>query len=215
MKSNCSVCNHPRRKDIDFALVQRVVTKASLRTIAGQFGVTKSALANHEQRHLTKMPIIVEPPEELVTRNMELVSTLQQLLQDCDYVLTKAKENDKLGAVLQAIQIKSNIILKVLELNTERMIDPKVTVSDEECCHQCELWHVEKELSYYALCMSKSGEEFGTELGNKIFKFVGDIFETVNDEMVINPWSKYTKKVESHRELIRKVLSKYNIDTSD
>ncbi len=39
----CAVCSHPRRTEIDRLLVEKV----SLRDIAGQFGVSRSALSRH------------------------------------------------------------------------------------------------------------------------------------------------------------------------
>ena len=48
MPRTCTVCAHPRRPAIDRALVAR----QSLRDIAGQFSLTKSALERHRREHL-------------------------------------------------------------------------------------------------------------------------------------------------------------------
>jgi len=48
MPRHCTVCHHPRREAIDVA----VVAGGSLRDIAGQFRISKSALARHKGNHI-------------------------------------------------------------------------------------------------------------------------------------------------------------------
>jgi hypothetical protein len=62
MPRHCTICDHPSRDAIDQALV----AGQSLRDIAGQYHLSKSALARHKERHAP--PALIHDTEDLETR---------------------------------------------------------------------------------------------------------------------------------------------------
>ena len=190
MKTNCTICNHPKRKDIDQALIQKVVTKESFPMIAQRFNVSKDSLFNHYKKHLPKLPITVEQPQEIIETCHNVVTILQELIKDCDYVLEKAKENDKFSFVLQAIQAKSNIILRVLDIKTkqsQREANDDMPL-DVRCC-KCNtvkfINNIIELKAYWNVIKEHFGEEISKEI--ELLYFQQDKNDT---NIKPNPWTK-------------------------
>ena len=58
---SCTVCNHPRRRDIDLALLDHTATLAQL---SARHHLSQSALHRHKQHLLKKMARIDKPFSE-------------------------------------------------------------------------------------------------------------------------------------------------------
>lgn len=103
MARRCSICNHPKRREIDKALVSR---SASMRDIAGRYGVSRSALSRHRKNHLPKLVKAAEAAAgaEAVTSGAALIDELDRLLKRAMAILEKAEKAGELRVALQAIR---------------------------------------------------------------------------------------------------------------
>ena len=74
MPQTCTVCRHPRRGEIDRALV----SAGPLRDIAGRFGVSKSAVERHKAEHL---PAVLARAKEVadVTHALDVAKQLMTI----------------------------------------------------------------------------------------------------------------------------------------
>jgi hypothetical protein len=106
MAKECGVCLHPRRADIDAALL----AGRSLRDIAGQFVTGKNPLARHKKDHISKtLSKAKEAAEEVEASNLfgrlkAINSELRQANRETLEVLTEAKAAKNGPLRLQAIQ---------------------------------------------------------------------------------------------------------------
>jgi len=101
--ARCSICNHPNRREIDKALVTR---SASMRDIAGRFGVSRSALSRHKKNHLPRLVKAAEAAAEVqaVASGADLIDELDRLLKRAMAILEKAEKTGDLRVALQAIR---------------------------------------------------------------------------------------------------------------
>lgn len=101
--ARCSICNHPNRREIDKALVTR---SASMRDIAGRFGVSRSALSRHKKNHLPRLVKAAEAAAEVqaVAFGADLIDELDRLLKRSMAILEKAEKAGELRVALQAIR---------------------------------------------------------------------------------------------------------------
>jgi hypothetical protein len=96
MKS-CSICSHAQRAQIDACLV----SNGSLRDIAGQFAVSRSALDRHK-KHVPKALTLAKEAEEIAEAET-LLSQIQKLTRRAYGILDRA-EKSKPGVALAAIR---------------------------------------------------------------------------------------------------------------
>ena len=99
MPRTCTICRHDRRPDIDKALVAR----APFRDIAGQHGVSKSALVRHHDDHLPASLIRAQRARE-ATQADELLAQVLDLRDKALDVLTKAENDKNWPATIAAIR---------------------------------------------------------------------------------------------------------------
>lgn len=106
----CSCCTHAERAAIDQALLDR----DSLRDIAGQFGVSKSAVERHKAEHLPAVMVKAEQAKE-VTRADDLIGQLQaiaarteRLYTIADGIIGKAVTEADWRTALMAVREASN-----------------------------------------------------------------------------------------------------------
>ena len=99
----CSICNHPNRAAIDKALVTR---SASMRDVAGQYGVSRSALSRHKTNHLPRLVQAAEVAEaaQAVTSGAALIDELDRLLKKALAILEAAEKAGELKVALQALR---------------------------------------------------------------------------------------------------------------
>ncbi len=90
MPRTCTVCRHDRRADIDKALI----TRQAFRTIAGQFGVSKTALMRHHDDHLPASLVRAQRAREAAQAD-ELLAQVCDLRDRAERILdaTEAGEN--------------------------------------------------------------------------------------------------------------------------
>ncbi len=128
MPRRCTICTHDERAAVERALIER----QPFRTIAGQFGVSKSALVRHSDDHL--------PAELLKAKDAADVANADALLaQVCDLrdkalgVLTKAEDSKDLRCAVAAIREARGCVELLAKLAGQISDAPVVNVfvSDE------------------------------------------------------------------------------------
>ena len=90
MPRRCTVCDHPDREAIDLALV----AGGSLRDIAGQFRISKSALARHKGSHVPACLAKAQEAQEVAQAD-DLLAQLRDLQARTLAILTKAEEGTR------------------------------------------------------------------------------------------------------------------------
>lgn len=96
--NTCTVCNHPRRAEIDRLLVEKV----SLRDIAGQTGTTRSALHRHTQ-HIPGALVAAKEAGKVADAGT-LLDRVQGLTAQAISILDAAKADGKHQTALAAIR---------------------------------------------------------------------------------------------------------------
>lgn len=125
MAGKCSVCEHPKRSEIDKALVTR---SASMRNIAERFGVSTTALARHKKGHI---PRLVEAAQaaagaQAATSGRELIDELEALRARVRAILEKAEEGGELRVALQAVRELRECIEAQFKLGVSAEVEARV-----------------------------------------------------------------------------------------
>jgi hypothetical protein len=102
----CSICIHPKRNEIDEALL---LSARSLRDIADQFQVSKSALLRHKADHIATDLVKANQANE-VCRAESLLDKLVSLKDDAARITQKAEINDDLKTALSGINTQTKIL---------------------------------------------------------------------------------------------------------
>lgn len=98
MPRHCSICEHPRRDDVDDALLRN----ETLRKIAKRFETSITALHRHRQSHIPKALAKAREAQEVV-RGDSLLDRLRQLNAETQDVLRAAKSQRNHELRLKAI----------------------------------------------------------------------------------------------------------------
>ena len=99
MPRKCTICTHKKREAIDQALVVR----QPFRSIAGQFGVSRSALVRHSDDHIpTALVKAKDAAEEAHGDN--LLAQVVDLRDKALGILKKAEKSDDLRTAVAAIR---------------------------------------------------------------------------------------------------------------
>jgi hypothetical protein len=125
LAGKCSICEHPKRSEIDRALVTR---SASMRNIAEQFGVSTTALARHKKGHI---PRLVEAAHaaagaHAATSGRELIDELEALRGRVRAILDRAEEGGELRVALQAVRELRETIKAQAELGVAAELERRV-----------------------------------------------------------------------------------------
>ena len=99
MSRVCTICVHGRHADINKALVAR----QAFRTIAGQFGVSKTALMRHYDDHLPASLVRAQRAREVASAD-ELLAQVCDLKDRAENILDKAEGDDNWPAATGAIR---------------------------------------------------------------------------------------------------------------
>jgi hypothetical protein len=110
----CSVCAHPDRAAVDKALV----TGASLRDVAGQFGLTKSSVERHQADHLPAR-LVKAAERQDVREALDVVAQLKAINAATLEVLRDAQASKDGELVLKA----TDRALKQIELQAKLLGD--------------------------------------------------------------------------------------------
>jgi len=100
MPQVCTICSHEDRREIDRALVGGTET---LRTIADQRSVSKTALIRHKDEHLPAKLVMAQAAEEVAQAD-DLLDQVRDLQGRALAILDKAEEAGELRTALGAIR---------------------------------------------------------------------------------------------------------------
>lgn len=113
MARTCTVCTHPKREEIDAALVAQV----PIRDIAGRTGTAKSALDRHRKHVSSGLMKAKEAKEE--ARAESLLDTIRGLAADAHRIRAKAEDAEDLRTALDAIGKLTKIVELLVKLRAE------------------------------------------------------------------------------------------------
>jgi hypothetical protein len=99
MPRSCTVCEHPRRDEVDRALVGG----ASNRSVASLYDVSEAAMRRHKANHLPAKLVMAQAAEEVAQAD-NLLSQVQDLQGRALAILDKAETADDLRTALGAIR---------------------------------------------------------------------------------------------------------------
>lgn len=114
MPRTCTICTHASRPEIDRSLV----SGTSLRIIAGQWSVSKSALYRHKQEHLPGH-LAKAHEEESIGQAIDVVRQLKAINAACLEILQKSRTDGKHSISLKAV----DRIHKQIELQAKLLGD--------------------------------------------------------------------------------------------
>ena len=111
----CTVCAHPKRGEIDRALIGR---ESSYRNIAERFGVSVGALSRHKAGHLFRLVQEAEESRELELRG-ELLDQVETLKSRAERILNATEQAGSYPTALSAIREARSCIELLLDLRLE------------------------------------------------------------------------------------------------
>jgi transposase-like protein len=132
MPQACSVCNHPKRLEIDKA----ILSGRSLASISRQYGVSSDALYHHRDNHITRQLATAMAKKELY-QSMDMLSEIDELLHRTRRIMAQAEAKNNPNLELKAIaeargsyELLSKIALtlhqiRIAELQTEQFQQQK------------------------------------------------------------------------------------------
>jgi len=109
MAGKCSICSHPKRNRIEIELA---VEGASLRDIAGQYGVSKSALGRHLNGHIAPKIVTAKQVKEVRERD-----TFQEEHQKMVDDLLEEKDRAKLKGDTKLFLECMDRLIKMHDIN--------------------------------------------------------------------------------------------------
>ncbi len=98
MPRSCTVCAHPERR----AIYKALVAGGSLRDIAGQFGLSKSAVERHQAEHLPRVLTEARAQED-VAHALDVVKQLKTINAVSMTVLKEARDARDGDLALRAV----------------------------------------------------------------------------------------------------------------
>lgn len=98
MPRSCTLCEHPKRPEIDRALVG----ETSNLSVSSLFGVSESAVRRHKANHLPAK-LVMAHQEEDVREALDVVRQLKAINATSLHILKEARDQGKLSTALQAI----------------------------------------------------------------------------------------------------------------
>ncbi len=98
MPRSCTVCEHPKREEIDRALVGG----ASNRSVASLYDVSEAAVRRHKGNHLPAK-LVMAHQEEDVREALDVVRQLKAINAASLHILKEARDQGKPSTALQAI----------------------------------------------------------------------------------------------------------------
>lgn len=113
MARTCTVCTHPKRDEIDAALI----AQEPIRDIAGRTGTTKSALDRHRQ-HVAAGLVKAKEAKE-TARADSLLDAVRGLAEDAHRIRRKAEKAEDLRTALDAIGKLTKIVELLVKLRSD------------------------------------------------------------------------------------------------
>ena len=99
MSARCAACTHPKRDELDSA----IVAGQTLRAIGKQYGMSASAVLRHRDRHLSPaLAAMAARREEEAASG--LVAQVRQLVRRADELYTAAAKDGRSSAALAALK---------------------------------------------------------------------------------------------------------------
>ena len=98
MPRRCTVCDHPQRVEIDMQLV----CGESYRTIADQFGLSKTALIRHKESHIPDALVKAQDAGEVAQAD-DLLAQVKALQTEAQEILGEARAAGDLRTALRGI----------------------------------------------------------------------------------------------------------------
>ena len=120
----CTVCTHPRRDEIEAAIIEG----RSYRVIAEEFGLKKDAVRRHALNHLRKD--LIEKAAEVEARYADdLLHRLLGYLTDAEDLLERAEEAGDLRTALNGVKEARASLELLARLRGELEAQGKVAVN--------------------------------------------------------------------------------------
>jgi len=98
MPRTCTICNHPKRIDIDAAILR----SEPLRNLAKQYGASSTALFRHKTDHIAKQLAKAKEVSEIASATV-LLDELRELAENTREVLSRAVKEENGDLALKAI----------------------------------------------------------------------------------------------------------------
>lgn len=129
--TKCTVCEHPKRKEIDIALLSNVST----RLVAAQFDLSQRAVARHAKDHLKRNVALARKEEKYIAKTAEeLDGTLSRLLDEAIDILERSKDKDLRTSISAIAEARACIqaARKISDGVTVNVQVNNIELSDEE-----------------------------------------------------------------------------------
>ena len=126
MPRRCTICDDPRRAEIDAALVSSEVYRA----IAKRFSVSESAMYRHRAAHLPQAMVKASQAQEAVQAD-SLLDQVRSLQERTMTILDTAEDTGNLRVALQAIREARGTVELLARLMGELNSEVTVNVASE------------------------------------------------------------------------------------
>ena len=109
MSQTCTVCRHPERKAIDAALL----AKAPTRTIAGQFGISRSAVTRHQKCNGSALARTAEVRAD--RRGESLAEEIRRKKAEAEEIQAQATRDGDPRTALMAVKVYADLVKLLLD----------------------------------------------------------------------------------------------------
>jgi transposase-like protein len=116
MPRRCTVCDHTARADVDRALVRG----AALRDVAGQYGLSKSAVERHQKEHLPRVLTDAAAEEERTTA-AALLADLRRYVARAEGILERADGKDDALALKALAELRQLVTVALKGVETTEL----------------------------------------------------------------------------------------------
>jgi hypothetical protein len=133
MPQVCTVCSHPRVKEINKRLV---VPHASITKISEEYGLNYNALYRHQKNHVPKQLLKLYEQKELST-NFDLMTEIDFLITETRDIYNEARKGDKNLLALKSLDSLRNhyglLVQIAAQLHSQKMLELELAkIKNEE-----------------------------------------------------------------------------------
>lgn len=132
MANLCATCNHPKRIEIDRALIQGLAVS----NLSREYGVSANSLHYHKQNHLSRQ-LVTALEQKQLTEDFNLLQRIDDILSKAQDIFNRNYAKKRDGMALKALKEQRSIIELLAKISfalheAKRLENEHLTEQQEE-----------------------------------------------------------------------------------